>query len=70
MADRKAVLLRAAYDLLTKLERSHYVVEAASVTTFYDGANCDGYCLRDDIAAELNLDDDTDPLVGENDQED
>lgn len=60
---RKDVLLRAAYDLLTKCDRSHYVLEANAVTVFYDDANCDGLCLREDIAMELGIEDDTDPLV-------
>jgi hypothetical protein len=59
---RKEVLLRAAYDLLTKCERSRYVLNANETTIFYDGAECDGSCLREDIAIELDIDSDTDPL--------
>ena len=61
-ADRKSVLLRAAYDLLTKADRAHFVEQSTHIVTFYDGANCDGYCLRDDIADELGIDDQTDPI--------
>lgn len=60
--DRKSVLLRAAYDLLKRSTQGHYVVEATSIHTHYDAADCDGYCLMEDIAYELGLDDDTDPI--------
>jgi len=59
---RHAVLLRAAYDLLTRAERGVFVEEAVAIQTHYDGADCDGYCLRDDIACELGISDDTDPI--------
>ena len=58
---RKDVLLRAAYDLLKK-SQTHYVQEAIRITVFYDDADCDGYCLMDDIATEIDLDDDEEPL--------
>jgi len=61
--DRKSVLLRAAYDLLTKCDRSPIVLEANAVTVFYDEAECDGNCLREDIATELGINDDPDPLA-------
>lgn len=60
--DRKEVLLRAAYDLLTKCKRSRYVLNANETLIFYDGVECDGYCLREDIAIELDIDSDTDPM--------
>jgi len=60
--DRTKVLLRAAYDLLTKADRAHFVEQATHITTWYDEADCDGYCLREDIAEELGIGDDTDPL--------
>ena len=55
--DRKDILLKAAYDLLKQCEKSSYVLNALSTTTHYDDAECDGYCLMDDIAMELGLDD-------------
>ncbi len=61
-SDRKTILLRAAYDLLTKSERSGYVVEAAGILVRYDEADCDGMCLRQDIADELNIGAETDPI--------
>jgi hypothetical protein len=60
---RERVLLRAAYDLLTKAAREHYISQATAIATFYDGTMCDGFCLREDIAAELGIDEDTDPLM-------
>ena len=68
MKDRKEVLLRAAYDLLKRSTQDHYVREATSILTRFDDADCDGYCLMDDIATELELDDDTEPIpLGPND---
>ena len=64
MDDRKDVLLRAAYDLLTKCERSPCVLNSSEVSVFYDGTSCDGYCLLEDIATELGINSDTDPLEG------
>jgi hypothetical protein len=60
--DRKDILLRAAYDLLTRANRPGYVQDANEILVRYDDADCDGACLRDDIAAELNLDDRTPPI--------
>jgi hypothetical protein len=62
MSDRKDILLRAAYDLLKRATESNYVLEAPSILIRYDDANCDGYCLMDDIATELCLLDDCDPI--------
>ena len=62
MTKRKEVLLRAAYDLLRKASEMHYVQEATHITVFYDDTDCDGYCLMEDIATELDLDDDERPL--------
>lgn len=53
--DRKVILLRAAYDMLKKQRDSHYVISPFETTVFYDEAECDGYCLMEDIATELNL---------------
>ena len=66
--DRKDILLRAAWDLLKRSTDDHFVRDATSIVTRYDDANCDGYCLMEDIANELELDDDAEPipLVPEN----
>jgi hypothetical protein len=55
--DRKIVLLRAAYDILKKCDEGPYVKNALEVTAFYDGTDCDGFCLMEDIAIELDLED-------------
>ena len=39
--DRAITLLKACRNLLNK--------QKDSFTVFYDGADCDGYCLSDDI---------------------
>jgi hypothetical protein len=55
-------LLREAYDLLTKAENAHFVEAAAGIVVFYDNADCDGSCLREDIADQLGIDDTTEPI--------
>ena len=55
--DRKEVLLKAAYDILKKCDEGPYVKNALEVTAEYDGTECDGYCLANDIAIELGLPD-------------
>ena len=60
--DRKEVLLRAAYDLLKRSDAPGYVQETLGILTRYDDANCDGYCLMNDIAIELDIDDGTKPI--------
>ena len=54
-ADRKVILLKAAYDMLKKAEQSHYVMDVMASTVFYDGADCDGFCLMEDIETELGI---------------
>ena len=56
--NRKDILLKAAYDLLQKCNESGYVVDALNKTVIYDGAECDGSCLMEDIAMELGIDTD------------
>ena len=53
MMDRKVVLLRACMELLKKQNNTPYVINLLSETVFYDEAECDGYCLMDDIKSEL-----------------
>jgi len=60
--DRKDVLLRAAYDLLMRADERSIALPATSIETRYDDANCDGACLREDIALALGIDDDTAPI--------
>ena len=53
--ERAKVLLKACYDLLQKQEESYYVLNLLETTVYYDEADCDGYCLKNDIEAELGL---------------
>jgi hypothetical protein len=55
--NRKDVLLKAAYDLLRKADNAHFVEQATCITVHYDDAECDGYCLMEDIATELGIED-------------
>jgi hypothetical protein len=55
MPTRAHTLLKAAYDLLKECNQAGYVLEAMDVEVEYDGTTCDGYCLLEDLAAELNI---------------
>lgn len=52
---RYSILLRAAYDLLKKCEQSSYVLDALETTIVYDEAECDGYCLMNEIKDLLEI---------------
>lgn len=52
--DRKTELLQAAREILEKCRDSSYVLDPMEQTAFYDGVDCDGHCLLDDINDELN----------------
>jgi len=54
MENRKETLLKAAYELLKKIDDGHYS-DALLATAFYDESECDGLCLIDDIEAELEI---------------
>lgn len=56
--DRKEILLLACYELLEKQKHSSYVLDLLEETIFYDGADCDGNCLMEDIAEELGINED------------
>ena len=53
--NRKDILLKAAYELLIKQNESYNVLDLLAETVDYDNAECDGYCLMEDIAVELEL---------------
>lgn len=55
MKNRKKILLRAAYDILVKCHDSPALIDPIYETAFYDGTNCNGGCLIEDIAEELNI---------------
>lgn len=46
---REVTLLKAAWMLLNKQKDSFYVLNLLTETVFYDEADCDGYCMSDDI---------------------
>lgn len=53
--ERAKVYLKATSDLLQKQNESHYVLNLLETTVFYDEVNCDGYCLKDEINAFLEM---------------
>lgn len=46
---RAIELLMAARKLLNKQMESYYVINMLEETVHYDGEDCDGYCLMEDI---------------------
>ena len=53
--ERAKILLKAAYDLLHKQTETPYVLDMLTETAVWDGAECDGYCLLEDIAEFLGI---------------
>ena len=49
LLERAKILLKATKDLLEKQSKSYYVLNLLEETAFYDGAERDGICLKDDI---------------------
>ena len=49
MEKREIHLLKAVVSLLSQQERSSYIIDMLSALVVYDGAECDGSCLLDDI---------------------
>lgn len=58
-SDRKTTLLKACLALFQKQNDSPYVLNLLSETVFYDEADCDGYCLMEDIKICLEENDGT-----------
>jgi len=52
--ERMIALLKATAEYLKNVRESTYS-DALTITTFYDEADCDGYCLLDDIQSELQF---------------
>lgn len=48
---RATTLLKATYQLLDKQNETPFVLNMLCETTYYDEADCDGYCLLEDIKA-------------------
>ena len=53
--ERAKVYLKATSNLLQKQNESHYVLNLLETTVFYDEADCDGYCLKNDIDTFLEM---------------
>lgn len=51
--ERAKILLKATYDILQKQKDSPYVLNILCQTAIWDGVECDGYCLYEDIEALL-----------------
>ena len=47
--ERMKLLLEVTQRMLKELDNMHYVENALSHTLVYDGAECDGFCLMEDI---------------------
>lgn len=47
--DRATVLLEAVLEILNKCNKGPYAKDFFGETAFYDGAYCDGLCLKEDI---------------------
>ena len=57
MQDRKTYLLMQVLKLFKQQKESNYVHNIEEMIVVYDGAECDGSCLCEDIMAELGIDD-------------
>lgn len=53
--DRKEVLLKAAFDIFKQQREASEVLNCLSLKADYDGTECDGGCLLEDIANELGI---------------
>lgn len=51
---RAEILLQAAYDILQKCDEGPYVKNVMDETAIWDGVECDGLCLMEDIGELLN----------------
>ena len=47
--ERAIILLRATYEMLKQQEESPIVLNILEQTAVWDGVECDGYCLKDEI---------------------
>ena len=47
--ERAIILLKATYEILKQQEESPIVLNILEQTAVWDGVECDGYCLKDDI---------------------
>lgn len=47
--ERALILMQATLDILNKCADSHYTPDVLSTTAIWDEAECDGYCLKDEL---------------------
>ena len=47
--ERAIILLKATKDILTTCDESGFVLDVMSTTAIWDEAECDGYCLKEEI---------------------
>lgn len=47
--ERSKILLKAAFEILTKCNDSAFVLNVLEQTAIWDGVKCDGYCLFEEI---------------------
>jgi len=55
MEDRRDLLLRKCVELLGRQDNSSIILNLLCETIYYDDAECDGFCLMEDIKDLLNL---------------
>lgn len=53
--ERAILLLSKVLELLDRQDESIYVLNLLEQLVFYDGVECDGYCLKDDIECLLSV---------------
>ena len=46
---RAKILMKATIDILKKCDEGMYVKNVLAVTAEWDGVECDGYCLKEDL---------------------
>ena len=47
--ERAKILMQAALDILNKCDEGIYVKNVMEVTAIWDEAECDGYCLKEEL---------------------
>ena len=55
--ERAKILLKATYDILKEQDKSRYVLNSLETTAIWDEAECDGYCLMEEISELLEIED-------------
>lgn len=52
--ERAKILMQATLDILNKCNEGIYVKNVMEVTAIWDKAECDGYCLMEELEALIN----------------